>query len=160
MALYVANVVDQGAPKSKGRVMASNTASGKRGAAALAAAPAGFLIRAAQGAGAGVLTLLGAMRLVEGVGSDAVNTVMTNANIDNLVEGFLAAGAPGGAEIAAAVALFLNAGRGTGRVFGLLAFVAISAAFANGASHGDFTNFLSSAYERVKIFEPLVRSVI
>ena len=114
-------------------------------------APAKFVKNMAQGACAGLLTLLGAIHLTEGVQVQgegfASLTTLDSASIDALVEKLLAGGGPGVIEIIGAAALFMNAGRGWAKIWGLLGFVAIAVAHANGVDHAEFYEQISDMWD-------------
>lgn len=103
----------------------------------------GFFKNMAQGACAGLLTLLGATHLTGAMQVGAAKPELLAASIDpttlqGLAAVFLSGSIPGIMEIMGAIALFLNAGNGMGRIVGLLTFVAIAVAHANGVSPDEF----------------------
>ena len=108
-----------------------------------------FFKNMGQGACAGLLTLLGAAQLtgVAPTGSADIAPLAAGAAIpttlEELAAAFLSSGAPGVLEIIGAIALFLNAGRGAGRILGLLAFVLLAVGHANGVSHTEFLETLA-----------------
>ncbi|MEM6413367.1 MAG: hypothetical protein AAF720_01770 [Pseudomonadota bacterium] len=109
-----------------------------------------FFKNMGQGACAGLLTLLGATHLTGVIGSSEAHQQLLASSIDpttlqGLTSSMLISGLPGILEIIGAATLFLNAGRGTGRIIGLLAFVAIAVAHANGVSHTEFIDTLTQA---------------
>ncbi|MEL7487758.1 MAG: hypothetical protein AAGJ87_11155 [Pseudomonadota bacterium] len=114
-------------------------------------APINFIKNMGQGACAGLLTLLGAMHLTQGVSIDGAGlaslTSFDSATIDAVVEKLLAGGGPGVIEIIGAAALFMNAGRGWAKIWGLMGFVAIAVAHANGVDHAEFFEKVSEMYE-------------
>ncbi len=132
-----------------------------------------FLRSMAQGACAGLLSLLGVMHLTASLpegeqsfaglfnafGSVFASSALTEAgtlapgletNLAGAVERILAGGMPGILELMGAAALFLNAGRGMARILGLLGFVAIVAAHANGVTHADLLDRLTSLADRAQ----------
>lgn len=104
-------------------------------------APVNYLRGIAQGACAGLLTLIGTRHLTAPIVNDgqASNTLagFDSARIESLVEASLSGGLPGIIEIMGAAALFLSAGRGSGRLLGLLGFVAILIGHTNGITQED-----------------------
>jgi len=117
-------------------------------------APLAFLRNAAQGACAGLLTLLGAMHITEGVAPDgaglAALTSLDAATLNTITENLLDGGIPGFVEILGAAVLFMNSGRGWAKILGLLGFVAIAAAHANGVDHAEMVEKASDLYELVQ----------
>ena len=114
-------------------------------------APVSFVKNAAQGACAGLLTFLGAMHMTAGFEPDgealaammSLDAASLNAVVENLMDG----GIPGMVEIVGAAVLFLNAGRGWAKVLGLMAFIAIAFAHANGVEHGELLQKMTDLYE-------------
>ncbi len=125
-----------------------------RGAGRALRGPLAFVKNAAQGACSGLLTLLGALHLSEGVTPDSAGfAALTNldaATLDRVVVNFLDGGVPGAIEIIGAGALFMNAGRGWARVLGLAGFVALALAHANGVDHAELVERLSELYEAAR----------
>ena len=113
-----------------------------RGAGGAALAPFNFARQILQGACAGLLTLLGATHLAASVEKGEVVFApaagFSAESFRLLLENYAAGGLPGALEIVGAAGLFLNAGRGAGRVIGLLGFVAIAVAHANGLTHEEW----------------------
>lgn len=102
---------------------------------------AGISKDALQGAGAGLLALIGATQLT---GGEAF--IAGGSNIDMLNQlwaSLSGTGLTGPAQMLAGVALFLAARRTVSRTAGLLAFIAIAAAYANGMSLPDMAAALS-----------------
>lgn len=139
MALYVANARPAGAPRGVSYRTAPSRA-GPSLASLLLVAPGLFLKNAAQGAGAGFLTLEGSRRVSarseatgteEAVAAGAEPTILET--MMDMARGLLADGSGVGMLlIAGALFLFLTAGKGGGRTIGLLGFVAAIVAYASG----------------------------
>lgn len=72
------------------------------------------------------------------------------AGLSGAIENIMAGGAPGILEIMGAIALFLNAGRGMAKIIGLLGFVAIVAAHANGVTHAELLDRLTGLVEQAQ----------
>ncbi|MGF1545526.1 MAG: hypothetical protein ACFB00_13705 [Parvularculaceae bacterium] len=111
-----------------------------RGARRLSS-PLSFLRCTAQGACAGLLGVIGGMHLT-GALPEQLRSIESIAALD--VGGFgalggsvLGAGLPGVIELVGAAALFLSAGRGLGRILGLMGFAAFIALQAQGVETGD-----------------------
>lgn len=152
MALHVANAIPGRGPLYDIRPV--EQAPARRSRRSLFT-PALFLKNMAQGACAGLLTLLGAMNISEGVAATNGAAALAadagfSAKMDAIIERLLQGGGPGVIEIVGAMALFLSAGRGPARIIGLLGFVAITIAYANGVSEAEFLNMIESLYERLK----------
>ncbi|GAB4519279.1 MAG: hypothetical protein Kow00133_04900 [Amphiplicatus sp.] len=152
MALYVANAIPGRGPLYDIRPV--EHAPARRGGRGLFA-PALFLKDMAQGACAGLLTLLGAMHFSEGLAATNGAAALAadagfSAKMDALIERLLQGGGSGVIEIVGAMALFLSAGRGPARMLGLLGFVAITIAYANGVSEAEFAGLIEGLYERLK----------
>ncbi|MEL7491241.1 MAG: hypothetical protein AAGJ73_11030 [Pseudomonadota bacterium] len=117
-------------------------------------APFNFIRNAAQGACAGLLTLLGAMHLTQGVEADSAGlaslTSIDAASLNTIVENMLDGGIPGMVEIIGAAVLFMNSGRGWAKILGLMGFVAIAAAHANGVTHAELLENITDLYETVQ----------
>ena len=120
-------------------------------------APIAFVKNAAQGACAGLLTFLGAMHMTVGFDAEHANgdalAALTNidaATLNSVAENLLDGGIPGVIEIIAAAVLFLNAGRGWAKVLGLLGFIAIAFAHANGVSHAEMFEQMTDLYETIQ----------
>ena len=64
-------------------------------------------------------------------------TELNGGELESIFGAIAGGGFPGVIEIVGAIALFLNAGRGIGRVLGLLGFVAIAAAHTQGVEHAE-----------------------
>lgn len=126
-------------PVRVGKPAALNATS--RGITGTVFAPINFLRQIGQGACAGLLTFLGATHLIAWFNADETALAsIANPGVtdfDGMIQGFAAGGLPGMIEIMGAAALFLNAGRGIGRVVGLMGFVALVMAHANGITHED-----------------------
>ncbi|MEO0399584.1 MAG: hypothetical protein AAF224_09225 [Pseudomonadota bacterium] len=116
-----------------------------------------FFKNMGQGACAGLLTLLGATHLTgvmpgnSEAAAPLIGTVDTTT-MEGLAASLLVGGLPGILEIIGAIALFLNAGRGAGRILGLLIFVGIAVSHANGVSHTEFLQNLTQASNFVQTF--------
>lgn len=109
---------------------------------ATGAGPVSFVRQLIQGACAGLLTLMAAGHIVAGVESGEIAN-LSNAGFDLSTlslafESYAEGGLPGALEVIGAAMLFLNAGRGAGRIVGLIGFVAVAVAHANGVGHDDF----------------------
>ena len=106
-----------------------------------------FARNVGQGACAGLLTLLGSMHLAGAMPAEALaagENRISAGLLDGFVETvFSAAGLPGVLEIIGAIALFLAAGRGAGRIIGLLAFIGFATAYANGVNAEEFADLLA-----------------
>ena len=119
-------------------------------------APFAFVKDMMQGACAGLLTLLGALHLTEGVDVDTAG-LASIANFDiatfeMFTQKMLAGGAPGVVEIVGAAAIFLNAGKGWARIIGLMGFIAAAVAYTNGVDQTDFLQKTAELYDVVKQF--------
>ena len=145
--------VRQTKPAALGRGYQSS-AYGTGGFASLALKPLGFARSVAQGACAGLLTLLGAIHLAGAVPEEnrSLETIteLGGGDLDSIFGAIAGGGLPGVVEIVGAIALFLNAGRGIGRVLGLLGFVAIAAAHAQGVEHAEMASTLLEFAERAR----------
>lgn len=123
----------------------------RAGHGGLIAGPVSFLRSIGQGACAGLLAMLGATHLIEAAplwGKEgAAAEAVASGGLDGFIEAALAGGAPGALELVGAAALFLSAGRGPGKVIGLLAFVAIAWAHAQGVDHSQMIDALRSFAE-------------
>ncbi|MEX0644065.1 MAG: hypothetical protein WD076_02060 [Parvularculaceae bacterium] len=154
MALYVANAIKESGPRFDVRAVESAPSAKRTGPAALLFAPLGFIRNIAQGACAGLLTLLGAMHFIEGRSFSETTTApllaVETGSLQSIAQNLLAGGGPGVVEIIGAVVLFLSAGHGAGRMIGLLGFLALAIAHANGASQAEFTAYLTSLYAQIK----------
>lgn len=119
-------------------------------------APFGFIKDITQGACAGLLTLLGALHLTEGVTVETAGLAsianFDAATLDMFTQKMLAGGAPGAIEIVGAAALFLNAGKGWARVIGLMGFIAAAVAYANGVDQAEFLQKTADLFEIIKGF--------
>ena len=157
---------------AKSLVLASALASGARGSYGKPAAlrggaglgvfgPLNFMRSVGQGACAGLLSLIGSMHLLAAWPAENrsisgfLNTDATG--VEGLVEASLAGGLPGLIEILGAAALFLSAGRGVGRLIGLMGFLAIVAAHVNGVTHeelwgqaGAVLEYLAQTAEKIQ----------
>ena len=140
-------------PAALGRGYQSS-AYAKSGSASLALKPLGFARSVAQGACAGLLTLLGAIHLAGAIPQEnrSVETIMelNGGELESIFGAIAGGGFPGVIEIVGAIALFLNAGRGIGRVLGLLGFVAIAAAHTQGVEHAEMASTLLSFAESAR----------
>ncbi|MBB5519604.1 hypothetical protein [Amphiplicatus metriothermophilus] len=150
MALYVANAIPGRGPLYDIRPVERAPV---RGGGVFA--PVLFLKNLVQGACAGLLTLLGAMHFSEGLAATNGAAALAadagfSAKMDAIIERLLQGGGPGVIEILGAMALFLSAGRGPARMLGLLGFVAITLAYANGVSEADFVGLIEELYDRLK----------
>ena len=154
MALYIANAIKGSGPRFDVQAVESAPSGRRSQSAALVFAPLGFIKNIAQGACAGLLTLLGAMHFVEGrtfaETTSAPLLVAEPGSLQAVAQNLLAGGGPGVMEIVGAIILFLNAGRGPGRMLGLLGFVGFAIAHANGAGQTDFVASLTSLYDQIK----------
>jgi hypothetical protein len=161
MTLYVANAVKAGGLKDL-RAANKKPQQTRPMTQALILGPFGFVKNVAQGACAGLLTLLGVMHWLAGTtpaeASVALPVAAEPGSFETIAQSLLAGGAPGVMEIVGAGALFLNAGRGSARVIGLLAFIMISIAHAKGADHADFTAYLTNLYAQLKGVLPLLQA--
>lgn len=124
--------------------------------------PASFVKNTLQGALAGLMTFFGAIQFTGG-GSSIVPTGDFASELPTFVTTALA-GLPAGAATGAvgvigAAILFMNAGRGIARLLGLLGFIAIAAAYANGANGDDLVPFLESIYHKIKGLLPLLAGI-
>lgn len=124
--------------------------------------PASFVKNALQGALAGLMTFFGAIQFTGG-GASIVPTGDFASELPAFVTTALA-GLPAGAMtgvvgIIGAAILFMNAGRGIARLLGLMGFIAIAAAYANGANGDDLVPFLESIYHKIKGFLPLLAGI-
>jgi len=123
-------------------------------------APINYIRNLAQGACAGLLTLIGTLHLTapgaEGQQAAASLTQFDGASLEGLIEASLAGGLPGMIEILGAAALFLSAGRGSGRLIGLLGFIAILVGHANGVTHEDI---LQQAGELVEFVQQTAQKI-
>lgn len=146
MSLFAANAVRGGMslPAPAPDYRAAKPKSFLRGAVF---GPLGFLKDVVQGAGAGALTFLGAMRLSADA---AIETSSASAvTIGEIGARLMQGGAPGVMEFLAAGALFLSAGKGPGRVVGLLGLIAAVAAYANGAAPEEIVPYVESLYAQL-----------
>ena len=148
MALFVANAPIAG---SGARYDVRPVENGGRYSIGGLFAPFNFIRKMGQGACAGLLTLLGATHLAAAFPSEeqAVEgfSAVDGASLEAIVETMFQGGAPGVIEILGAIALFLNAGRGPARLLGLLSFVVIVAAHANGMDHSEMLEKAGELYE-------------
>lgn len=110
-------------------------------------APFNFIREMAQGACAGLLSLLGVMHLTDAAAPNpealAALTTLDAANLSAITENLMDGGIPGIVEIIGAAVLFMNAGRGWAKILGLMGFVAILTAHANGVAHADILERVS-----------------
>ncbi|MEM8771038.1 MAG: hypothetical protein AAGD92_05230 [Pseudomonadota bacterium] len=96
-------------------------------------APAGFAKNTAQGACAGLLTLAGATQFSGAALTPELATLFAGGtSIETLGMQLVMGNFTGILQIIGAAALFLTAGRGLGRVLGLMMFVAAATAYFNG----------------------------
>ncbi|MEE2692699.1 MAG: hypothetical protein VX640_14280 [Pseudomonadota bacterium] len=140
MPRYVANAVPSGKFVAAPSPAVYRVARRRSSPGAAVFGPLGFLKDLAQGAGAGALTFLGAMKLSAGAAPLTLETVM-----HRVMQG----GAPGAIEIAGAAALFLSAGKGPGRVLGLLAFIVLVSVYANGAESAEVVAYIENLYAKL-----------
>jgi len=114
-------------------------------------APLNFIRKIGQGACAGLLTLLGAMHLAKDASlsdpSVASLAAMDGASLEAVVATLMQGNGPGIIEILGAIALFLNAGRGPARILGLMGFVLIVGAQANGVDQSELLQKATELYE-------------
>jgi hypothetical protein len=106
----------------------------------------GFFRDGIQGASAGLLSLMGATQLTDGVGGAAI----LNSPIGALdgIWGSVADGAIAGpVALFGGVGLFLAARRTIARTLGLMLFISFIAAYANGYRLEDMISALSAAIE-------------
>lgn len=107
-----------------------------------------------QGACAGLLTLMGTLHLTEAWPLEQQSieglTQIDGTGVEGLIEASLAGGVPGLVEILGAIALFLSAGRGSGRLIGLMGFIAILVGHANGVTHDDLFEHAGELLEFVQ----------
>lgn len=107
-----------------------------------------------QGACAGLLTLIGTLHLTEAwpLEQRSIDGIsqLDGTGIEGLVEASLAGGVPGMVEVFGAIILFLSAGRGSGRLIGLLGFIAILVGHANGVTHDDLFQHAGELLEFVQ----------
>ncbi len=118
--------------------------------------PFGFLKNTLQGAAAGLLGLLGSIHLTGALPEDQRSiedfSNLDAASVEGVAQALFASGAPGVLEIMGAVALFLNAGRGAGRMIGLVAFVAVAVFYANGMDAADFLERITELADYAQSF--------
>lgn len=103
--------------------------------------------RFAYGAGSALLMFAGAGATSE-AGSEAWTT-MDMASVDGIAQSFFDGPLNGPMQIAAAIALFLAAGRCPSRVAGLAAVAAFMTLHANGVTANDIASFLEHFYIRL-----------
>ena len=102
------------------------------------AAPMRFAKDTTQGACAGLLTLAGATQFASANAAPSlIDAFSEGGGLDSIGTGLVAGDFTGLLQIAGAAALFLTAGRGLARVFGLLVFVAAATAYFNGVAPAD-----------------------
>ncbi len=158
MALYVANAIKGNGPRFDVRAVESAPSARRVQTGALLFAPLGFIKNIAQGACAGLLTLLGSLHFIEGrTVADTTSSPLFAAepgSLQSIAQSMLAGGGPGVMEIIGAVILFLNAGRGAGRMIGLLGFVALAVTQANTSEGADFAAYLTNLYDQIRAFIP------
>lgn len=100
-------------------------------------APARFARDTTQGACAGMLTLAGATQLTASGFASDLALASGVPSLDTLGMQLVMGNFTGVLQILGAAALFLSAGRGLGRVLGLLVFVGAATAYFNGVAPGD-----------------------
>ncbi|MEO1137161.1 MAG: hypothetical protein AAFW68_11250 [Pseudomonadota bacterium] len=93
------------------------------------AAPLGFMKNTTQGACAGLLTLAGATQLSA---ANIGGLRLSDWSLETIGAQLVMGNFTGLLQIIAAAALFITAGRGLARVFGMLLFVAAAVAYFNG----------------------------
>ena len=101
----------------------------------------GFCRDTAQGACAGLLSLLGATHMMNATGAGAPS--VAPQSLTGLLEGMAASGIAGPVELIGAAVLFFTARRTIARTLGLLLFVGFMAATANGYSITEMLTLLS-----------------
>ena len=108
---------------------------------------------AAQGAGAGFLSLTGATSIASG---EPITAAGNFGLLGEVFPSLAASGMTGPLQLVGGVILFLAARRTVSRTAGLMAFIAFLAAYANGYSLADILTAASDALEGAAgVLEPI-----
>lgn len=110
-------------------------------------APFGFMKDTTQGACAGLLTLAGATQLAGSPLGAVSSASLSGWSIDAVGAQLVMGNLTGVLQIIGAAALFITAGKGLARVFGMLLFVAAAVAYFNGVDLQDIVARSQNIYQ-------------